>query len=441
VLAAAIAGPLLLLSRLGTAPRVGPGGSALDRYGLRIEVPEGWDGMVFLAGDVRYVLVTNFEIPPGVRGFSSELRDGLRTGQVTLFLEELTAACPCPGFDQVELPISVDASDMTSYEGVPTDHAFARRTFVVSDRWFDLGVEFGEKPAPEALVGRVNEVLSTLRIGSASGWTTHEDRDDAVRITTPEGWIWREDPVPNLGEPRILFATGTWDFPDGGECGPNPALEDLPPAGAFVWLLEYRVPANLDDFPRRPDHLALSGDPVLPECSTAHPNELIRFRDGFRFLQFHVALGAAVTDETRRDVVDVLNSMWPGALPQDETLVRALELCDQLPWIECPLSDWVRNTIWDAGFAVDGRTDSAVVGKADGTSFYMWTTAGQGEDLEPGYGLLMQVDGTAVHTDGTRAVWDTRGIRVWVQEGPDAEALPSHEQLEALVQASQTTRF
>jgi hypothetical protein len=442
VLAAAIAGPLILLSRLGTGPaNIRPAGPTVERYGLRLEVPDGWDSLVFLSGEARYVLVANFEIPPDITGFSSELRDGLRPGQVTLFLQELTSVCPCPGFDEAELPISFDSTHMTSFEGVPNHHAFARRTFIVSGRWFDAWLEFGETPPPDDLLARVNDMMATLRIGPDSGWVSHEDQDDAVTISLPDSWTWREDPVPSLGEPRILFAAGTWNFPTGGECGPNPALEGLPAAGAFVWLLEYRVPQNVQDFPSRPDPFTLTGEPELPECSTAHPNHLIRFRDGFRYFQFHVALGEQATDATRRDAGDVLNSMLPGALPQDENLARALEQCDRIPWIECPLSDWIRNTIWDAGFAVDGRTDSAIVGMADGRSFYMWTTPSRDAGMESPYVPLIQVGGTPVYTDGTRAVWDTRGIRVWVQEGPDADALPSDEQLEALVRASKSTGF
>jgi hypothetical protein len=440
VLVAAIAVPLAVLSRLGTGPRqVRPAGPTFERYGVRIDVPDEWDSRLFQSGDTRYVLLANFEIPPGVTGFSSELRDGLRPDQVTVFLQELTGTCPCPGFGPVELPISIRASDMTSFEGVPAGHAFARRTFVVSDRWFDLWVEFGAAPAPDTLLANVNDVLATLRIDPDSGWVSHQDQDDAVKISIPRGWTWREDPVPNLGEPRILFATGTWDFPVGGDCGPNPALEDLPSDGALVWLLEYRLPSNVDDFPPRPDPLSLSGRPVLAECSTGHPSYLLRFRDGFRYFQFHVAVGEGATDATRRDIVDVLNSMWPGPLPEDERLTRAVELCDRLVWVMCPLADWVRNTIWDAGFAVDGRTGSAIVGKAGGTSFYMWTTTNLGDPLEPAYVPLMKVDNVTVLSGGTQAVWEARGIRVWVKAGPTDEVLPSREQIEALVRASLTT--
>jgi hypothetical protein len=442
LLVAAIAVPLTLLSRLRSGPEdARPGAGVIERFGLRFDLPPGWDERAFLSIDTRYVLLANFEVPPDITGFPSEVRDDLRPDRVTVFLQELTQICPCPGFEEVQGPISITPSDMTSFEGVPNEHAFALRRVVVSERWFDVWVEFGTRPAPDALTTEVNEVLGSLRVGPDSGWVIHHDRDDAVRLSTPATWTWREDPVPNLGEPRILFATGTWDFPSGGECGPDPALEDLPADGAFVWLLEYRIPSNFDDFPPRPDPLSLSGQPVVSECATAHPSYLLRFRDGFRYLQFHVALGSAATEATRRAVIDVLNSMWPGALPQEETLSRALDLCDRLQWSDCPLADWVRNTIWDAGFRVDGRTGSAIVGKADGTSFYMWTTRDRGEPLEPEYVPLMEVDGVRVLSDGTRAVWATRGILVWVQAGPTDRALPSEEQLEALVRASLTTRF
>lgn len=442
LLAVAIAVPAAVLSGLRTEPdeaRPGPAGPAPGRFGLSIDVPGGWDSRMFQQADTRYVLLANFDLPEG-DVFSSELRDSLRPGQVTVFLQEITEICPCGGFERVEDPVSVSSEDMTSFEGVPTDHAFALRRFVTSERWFDLWVEFGTRPAPGALLTEVNNVLSTLRIDRQSGWVVHEDRDDAVRMSTPAGWTWREDPVPNLGEPRILFAAGTWPFPAGGECGPNPALEALPAGGAFVWLLEYRTPSRLEDFPSRPYPLALRGDPEVTECSTAHPTYLLRFRDGFRMFQLQVALGDAATEATGRDVLDVLNSMWPSPLPQEETLARALELCDRMVWARCPLADWVRNTIWDAGFAVDGQTGSAIVGKADGSSFYMWTTRDQG-GLEPGSAPLMEVDGVTVRSGGIRAVWPTRGIRVWVEAGPTDRALPSEEVLAALVRASLTTRF
>lgn len=443
VLVAAVVVPLVLLSRLGTdAGQVRPGGTAaFERYGIGIDVPDGWDGRVFHSGETRYVLLANFEIPSGVTGFSSELRGGLRPDQVTVFLQELTETCPCPGFEFVDLPLSIGPSDMTSFEGVPGEHAFARRTFVVADRWFDLWVEFGSEPAPGTLLAEVNDVLGNLRIGPDPGWVSHDDWDDAVTISTPETWTWREDPVPNLGEPRILFATGTWDFPTGGDCGPEPALESMPADGALVWLLEYRVPGNVDDFPPRPLHLALTGEPEVYECSVGHPSYLIRFRDGFRYIQLHVAVGEAATDATRRDVVDVLNSMSSGSLPEDERLARALDLCERLPWVECPLSDWVRNTIWEAGFAVDGRTDSAIVGNADGTSFYMWTTANIATPLEPSYAPLTEVDDVILFGGDTQAVWEAGGIRVWVAAGPTDRSLPSQQQIEALVRASMTTRF
>jgi hypothetical protein len=440
LLLAAVVVPLAILSRLGTGSRdAGPGAGVFERIGLRFDLPPGWDKRAFLSIDTRYALLANFEIPPEATGFPSELRDGLRADQVTIFLQELTEICPCPGFERVQGPISITPSDMTSFEGVPHDHAFALRRVVVSERWFDIWVEFGAKPAPDQLVTEVNQILESFRAESDPGWVVTVDVDDAVRITTPATWTWHEDPVPALGEPRILFTTGTWEFPPGGECGPDAALDDLPADGALVWLLEYEIPSNLDDFPLRPDRLSLSGEPQVYECATAQPTYLFRFRDGFRYFQLHVALGDSASEHTRRDVVDVLNSLSAGPLPADERVDRALDLCERLPWVDCPLADWVRNAIWDAGFAVDGRTGSAIVGNADGTSFYMWTTTNPGDPLEPVYVPLMKVDNVTVFSGDTQAVWEARGIRVWVQAGPTDEVLPSREQIEALVRAGLTT--
>jgi len=440
LLLAAVVVPLALLSRLGTGSReVRPGGpAAIDRYGIRIDVPKGWDGRAFQSGDIRYLLLANFEIPEGV-GFASDLRDRLDRGRMTVFLQELTEQCPCPGFDLLQDPPSIGPFDITALEGVPSGHALARRTFTVHDRWFELWVEFGTEPAPAPRVSEVNEALATLRIAPDAGWVTHDDSDDAVTVSTPATWTWREDPVPALGEPRILFAAGTWDFPVGGDCGPEPALRDLSEEGALVWLLDYRFAANPEDFPPHPSLLSLSGRPEVFECATGHPSYVVRFRDGFRYFQLHVALGDEASEATRRDAIDVLNTVWPLPLPEGERLARAIELCDRLVWAECPLADWVRNTIWEAGFSVDGRTDSAIVGNADGRSFYMWTTTDLGDPLEPAYVPLMRVDNVTVFSGGTQAVWEARGIRVWVEAGPTDELLPSRKQIGALVRASLTT--
>jgi hypothetical protein len=440
LLLAAVVVPLAVLSRLGTGPDGGRLGavSAIDRFGMHLALPEGWEGRAFQQGDARYVLLANFRMPEDTTA-SSELRDRLGPGQVTVFLQDLTETCPCGGFETIDLPVAVARSNMTSFEGVPDGHAFARRTFVVSGRWFDLWVEFGSRPAPEPLLEEVNDVLNTLRVEPGTGWVGHQDHDDSVTVFTPDTWTWREDPVPTLGEPRILFAAGTWNFPPGGDCGPQPALEELPPDGALLWLLEYRVPSNSADFPVRPVRLSLSGEPEVYECATTRPTYLLRFQDGFRYFQIHVAVGEAASEQTRRDVVDVLNSLSAGPLPTEERLDRALDLCERLPWAECPLADWVRNTIWEAGFSVDGRTDSAIVGSADGRSFYMWTTTNLDEPLEPSYGRLMSVDEVTVFGGGSQAVWETPELRVWVQAGPRDRSLPADEQLEALVRASLTT--
>src|SRR5439155_2366600 len=70
----------------------------------------------------------------------------------------------------------------------------------------------------------------------------------SLELNLPAGWTKRVDPVPNVADPRVIVAAGTWDFPTGGECGPEPALADLPGDGALVWVDEYASPQDAADF-------------------------------------------------------------------------------------------------------------------------------------------------------------------------------------------------
>jgi hypothetical protein len=274
--------------------------------------------------------------------------------------------------------------------------------------------------------------LATLRIDAQSGWTTHADRDDHVSISTPVAWTFREDPVPNLAEPGILFATGTWPFPSGGDCGPDPALQDLTDDGALIWLLEYRRPENFDDFPPRQASLSL-GEPATYECSGSRPTYLIRFMDGWRYFQFQVGLGDGASDQTRQDVLDVLNSFSVEGSSEEETLPRWLYICDRVGFVHCPFADWIRDMVWDAGFIVGGVSNDAIGVQAEGARFLMWTTRPQMLSL-PGYSPVASVDGVTVYGNGTRDVWAVRGIDVWLDAGQRAgDSLPSQSVLEGLV--------
>jgi hypothetical protein len=432
VVAAGIGIPLWALSSVGGKQNPRPGSaSTLDRFGISITLPESWDGRLTLRG----LEAASSPLPSDPSSFPSEARNTMGLQDATMYLTELTSICPCGnGFRHVELPFQMPASEFAAdgFEGVPADHAFGRKMFVTNGRWFDLWVEFGSTPPPADRLDQVNAALATLQISAQSGWTTHTDQNDHVSISTPDGWTFKEDPIPSLAEPKILFATGTWPFPPGGDCGPTVAVDSIPPDGAYLWLLEYRRPENFGDFPPRQASFSF-GEPATYECSGSRPSYLVRFMDGWRYFQFQVALGDAATEKIRQDVIDIVNSFSVEASPEEETLPRWLYICDRVGFVRCPFADWIRDAVWDAGFTVRGATETAIDVGTDGHTFLMWTTSPKPVPPGPGY-AASTVDGVTVYGNGTREVWAVRGIDVWVDSGQrSGDSFPTQSDLEGLV--------
>ena len=123
--------------------------------------------------------------------------------------------------------------------------------------------------------------------GNEAAWIVHHDRRDGLRISTPPEWTFRLRPVPNLVEPTVPFAVGSWELPPGGDCAPTRAIHALPPHGVLLWLYEYHTAPRVRDFPARPAefHLGRLGGPF--ECLGVRAY-LIRFRDAGRYFQVHV---------------------------------------------------------------------------------------------------------------------------------------------------------
>jgi hypothetical protein len=84
------------------------------------------------------------------------------------------------------------------------------------------------------------------------GTVTHLDAVDGLAVTLPESWDFEEEPTQPI-EPENVLAARSWAFPRGGVCAPFAALRELPPDGAFLWLIEYHGPQQLDDFVPRPE--------------------------------------------------------------------------------------------------------------------------------------------------------------------------------------------
>ena len=133
----------------------------------------------------------------------------------------------------------------------------------------------------------------------------------SLELNLPAGWTKRVDPVPNVADPRVIVAAGTWDFPTGGECGPEPALADLPGDGALVWVDEYASPQDAADFESggAPTRIDLQTPPARWVCAASAPSRMYLFGDGGRFFEVHVALGPDASSTTVAEVEALLSSL------------------------------------------------------------------------------------------------------------------------------------
>jgi hypothetical protein len=156
---------------------------------------------------------------------------------------------------------------------------------------------------------------------------TVEFRDASVGLSGghPKGWH-RAKAVSEILDPREVLVLATYPLRGGneaGECAPGRALADLPPDGAFVWLIEYR-PLRGDvwaDFSRsrfkvKPDHFRLPRLDLVRNVS-CHPGPgyTTTFRAADRPFQLFVAFGEQAGDERLAEVEATLDSLRFETVP------------------------------------------------------------------------------------------------------------------------------
>jgi hypothetical protein len=460
VVLAGIGLPLVMLSGLFGADRSDPRptGSTVTGYGLSLELPAGWEGGVTGPKGSDYgpfLQAANRPLgPPEDDPFATATRRELAPDDVALVLIEYTESLAERGlepgengnFPVLEPPISIREGDFQpSFEGVSDLHDFARRTFTINGRSFDLWVEFGQKPAPGGLLSAVDEVLATLSVEPPApppGYVTHTDAGDGLAITVPEGWSFSEEPTDPI-EPENVLAAGSWPFPEGGVCAPFAALDGLPANGAFFWMIEYHgEQQHPEDFVPRPERFDFADFRYGKEfsCYGIVPQYQLRFNDQGRFFQLQVAFGGQASESLRAEVLRALDSIEVTAPVPDECPA------DTGPWSDpdCPLPAWTRAVVEEAGYEVTGDTGSALVARVAGSGIYIWTNEEEELSSEPtfaetleaeGYERWGEVAGRTLFTDGIRAVWVVQGLRVWVAGGP-VDDLPELDIVAPLVEAS-----
>jgi hypothetical protein len=322
VLIAGIGIPLALLSRLGGggATDLTPTARPVEGYGLRVVLPEGWDGRTVGPdpdGLGPSLHIANFVLPEpdeedGDGGFAA-----LQPGRAMVLLEEVTIRPLSPGaYPPLEGNLSVDPDDVRRFGPFPGSvHSYVRDEFSISGRQFNFLAGFGDAPSP-GLIQDLNRVLATLEVEPASdptGYRTEADLDDGLSITIPSEWTFDEDPTQPI-EPENVLAFGSWGFPSGGVCAPFAALDDLPPDGAFAWLIEYHGTDSPEDFVPRPDHFDLRDFRFGETSCDPTPMYQLRFEDEGRFFQWQVAFGPQASDAREAETVQALDSLEAGGV-------------------------------------------------------------------------------------------------------------------------------
>ncbi len=291
-------------------PPTPPTTDAFDEFGIRMQHPEGWDGTLtaYSAGQPILEVAT---VPISDMYDGSSARKALGPDDLFVVLAENDAYAA--RYEPVTLPVTIRPEDACptceiNDDGTspPPGHSLYYRSFSASDREFDLWVEFGTPAASADQLARVNDVLATLEVDPPATPLPPEPAASpapvaSVSVDLPAWWTEKQDPVPSAVDPRVVAAWGTWDFPAGGDCGPEPALQALPADGAFVWVDEYGDPGNRGDFATGPSGppptIDLQTPPARWRCAASAPSRMYLFTEAGRYFELHVAFGPAVTPE------------------------------------------------------------------------------------------------------------------------------------------------
>jgi hypothetical protein len=161
---------------LVTASR-GSGASSLGpRYGVSLELPNGWIGRIYDGNRGTAPVLADLQAGSFPAGDSPDLlkdnnsdtwvtaAEAMNPDDILILLWETAGS---GGFDYQPLAGSpqISTSDLgTAFEGFPSNHAVGRRFFTTGGRMFDLMVEFGRLSPDREQLDLANEVLTTLRI-------------------------------------------------------------------------------------------------------------------------------------------------------------------------------------------------------------------------------------------------------------------------------------
>ena len=216
---------LALATACGSAaPAAGP-----TRYGISIDVPEGWHGEI-TRGTVRL----------GTTPVGTEL--GADDLSVTLFEYEVappdSAATASVTFDGV-WPARFDVADVVNPDsrGVVDDaNAPGRRAVSVQGRYFNVFLEAGSRTVSEARVDELNEALASIEVEAGD---FYQGSAEPVEFPERAGWhVVSTGPTPRYAHGEyVQTAAATIPYRNGpNDLPPARTLEALPRDGVLLWV-------------------------------------------------------------------------------------------------------------------------------------------------------------------------------------------------------------
>lgn len=305
-----------------------PTAEAFDQFGIQMERPQGWYGSL-TAWSAGTPILEASTVPITDLYDGSTARKALGPNDLFMVLAENDAAAI--HYESVTLPIMIRPEDVCPTCEVndngtspPAGHTLFYRSFSRGGRQFDLWVEFGTPDVTAAQLVEVNQVLATLQIEPSSSPPAPSESPASpdhqaapVSVDLPAGWVEKHDPVSSALDPPVVAAYGTWDFPTGGACGPEPALAALPADGAFVWVDEYADPGNRADFETGgpPSSIDLQTPPARWQCASSAPSRMYLFGLAGRYFELHIALGPQASAGTIAQAEHVMASFRAQPAP------------------------------------------------------------------------------------------------------------------------------
>jgi hypothetical protein len=178
----------------------------------------------------------------------------------------------------------------------------------------------GQDPNSSPAPGQTSGQAATGTTGpEPEPWTTYRDKERRLEVSYPNDWYRSEEPLtPYLGDPKEILSLGTYPLRPGGDrCAHHPvnALQDLGRDDAFVSVLERAPPYPAIGYPPRPSRFELPTDTRTHRfcvLSDGRLDEWLPFSDDGRAFYLLVALGQDASEETKTDLLAILNSLRFG---------------------------------------------------------------------------------------------------------------------------------